>query len=79
VRLGDFFRTYNNRSQNYFAVDVGAALEVYPSARVILRLDLGDTVIPFGDSTINRPGLPGTIRPGTSHNFQGSFGVGFRF
>jgi len=80
VRLGgDFFRTYNNRSQNYFAVDVGASLEFYPSARVILRFDLGDTIVPFGNNTINTPSLPSTIRPGTTHNLQGSLGVGFRF
>jgi Outer membrane protein beta-barrel domain len=76
---GDFFRTYNNRSQNYFAVDVGASLEFYPSPRVIVRVDLGDTIVPFGDNTIRRPLPPYTNRPGTTHNFQASFGVGFRF
>jgi hypothetical protein len=76
---GDFFRTYNNRSQNYFAVDVGASLEFYPSRRVIVRVDLGDTIVPFEDNTINGPLPPYTIRPGTTHNFQGSFGIGFRF
>jgi hypothetical protein len=76
---GDFFRTYNNRSHNNFAVDVGAALEYYPSPRVILRFDIGDTIIPFGNNTINGPLPPYTIRPGTTHNLQGGFGVGFRF
>jgi len=80
VRFGsDFFRTYNNRSQNYFAVDVGASLEFYPSRRVIVRVDLGDTIVPFGDNTISSPLPPYTIRPGTTHNLQGSFGIGFRF
>jgi hypothetical protein len=76
---GDFFRTYNNRSQNYFALDVGASLEFYTSPRVILRFDLGDTIVPFGDNIINRPSIPATFRPGTTHNLQSSFGVGFRF
>jgi hypothetical protein len=76
---GDFFRVRNDGSQNYFAVDVGAVVEFYPSPRVIVRLDFGDTIIPFGNNTINTGGLPPAIRLGTTHNFQGSFGVGFRF
>jgi hypothetical protein len=76
---GEFFRVRNDGSQNYFAVDVGGVLEFYPSPRVIVRLDFGDTIVPFGDNTINTGGLPPTIRPGTTHNFQGSFGIGFRF
>jgi|SRR5215831_4837150 len=76
---GGVFRSLNNHSQNYFAVDMGASLEFYPSPRVIVRVDLGDTIVSFGANTINRPALPSTIRPGTTHNFQPSFGVGFRF
>lgn len=75
---GDAFRARNG-SQSNFALDVGGVLEYYPSARVIVRVDLGDTIIPFGDKTINSPLPPFTIRPGTTHNFQSSFGVGFRF
>jgi Outer membrane protein beta-barrel domain len=76
---GDSFRARNNGSQSYFAVDLGAALEYYPSPRVILRFDIGDTIIPFGNNAINTGGLPNTIRPGTTHNLLASFGVGFRF
>ena len=75
---GDFFRARNGSRSN-FALDVGGVLEFYPSRRVIVRLDVGDTIIPFGDKTLNSPLPPFTIRPGTTHNFQGSFGVGFRF
>jgi Outer membrane protein beta-barrel domain len=80
LRLGgDFFRTYNKRSHNNVAIDLGGVLELYPSRRVIVRVDLGDTIVPFGSETINGPLPPYTIRPGTTHNFQGSFGIGFRF
>jgi hypothetical protein len=76
---GGVFRSLNNHSRNYFAVDVGASLEFYPSPRMIVRGDFGDTIVSFGANTINRPSTPSTIRPGTVHNFQASFGVGFRF
>jgi hypothetical protein len=80
VRFGGaFFRVRNDGSQNYFAVDVGGVLEFYPSPRVIVRFDIGDTIIPFGNNIINTGGLPSAIRLGTTHNLQGSIGVGFRF
>jgi hypothetical protein len=74
----DAFRAFND-SPTRFAIDVGGVLEFYPSKRVILRVDLGDTIIPFGDDTINSPVPPFVFRPGTTHNLQASFGVGFRF
>ena len=76
---GDFFKSFNGQSQNRFAVDVGGVLEFYPSKRVVVRVDLGDTIIPFGEDTIRGPLPPFIKRPGTTHNFQASFGVGFRF
>lgn len=75
---GDAFRARNS-SQSNFALDVGGVLEYYPTARVIVRVDVGDTIIPFGDKTINSPLPPVVTRPGTTHNLQTSFGVGFRF
>jgi len=74
---GDAFRARNGSRSN-FALDVGGVLEFYPSSRVIVRVDLGDTIVPFGDDVINRPVPPFIFRPGTTHNFQSSFGVGFR-
>ncbi len=79
VHFGGEFFTARNESQSNFALDVGGVLEFYPSSRVIVRVDLGDTIIPFGDDTINSPLPPFILRPGTTHNFQGSFGIGFRF
>lgn len=62
-------------------VDVGAVVEVYPSSAWIVRFDAGDTIIRFRKRLI-RPTFDGPqIEAGgfTTHNFQGSIGVGFRF
>ena len=72
------FRLSNNEPTK-FALDVGGVLEYYPTSRVVLRIDVGDTIIPFGDETRRIAVPPFTDRPGTTHNFQTSFGVGFRF
>jgi hypothetical protein len=71
-----------------FAFDVGGIIELYPSARTIIRFDAGDTIIRFGARTVaaSNPALPppaGLVAipraAETKHNFQGSVGVGFRF
>lgn len=70
----------------FFAADVGGVAEFYPTARTILRLDAGDTIIRFRDSgpvTFRPAGtFPGSsvfTRRETTHNFQLTFGFGFRF
>jgi len=68
-----------------FAIDLGGVGEVYPSKNTIIRFDAGDTIIRFGDrrvaassSTLN--GLVViAVAAETKHNFQASFGFGFRF
>lgn len=66
-----------------FAADFGGVVELYPSPRVLVRFDAGDTVIRFPDvrRSISEPGFPtkrGAFPGGTTHNFQFSVGVGFR-
>lgn len=70
----------------FFAVDVGGVAEFYPTSRTIFRVDAGDTVIRFRDSgpvTFPPAGtFPGSslfTRRETTHNFQLTFGFGFRF
>lgn len=67
----------------FFAVDVGGVAEFYPTERTILRVDAGDTVIRFRDSgpiTFPVGTLPSLFkRRETTHNFQLTFGFGFRF
>lgn len=61
--------------KTFFNVDLGGVLEVYPSPRTIIRLDVGDTIIRIGDQTLGGFTFPGR----TEHNLQGSIGLGFRF
>jgi hypothetical protein len=70
----------------FFAADVGGVVELYPTDRTIFRIDAGDTIVAFRDAgPITFPPLgssPGAAlftRRETTHNFQLSFGFGFRF
>lgn len=72
----------------HFAADIGGVLEFYPSRRVFTRIDVGDTIIHYGQTTVTTYGFTPantavpftvTIPSETTHNFQFSAGVGFRF
>jgi hypothetical protein len=73
------------------AVDLGGVVEVYPTKRTLIRLDAGDTIVRLGErnvSAVLNP-APGILSPSyvtvirapaeTTHSFQGSIGIGFRF
>lgn len=65
----------------HFSMDLGGVVEVYPSRRVIVRFDAGDTMIHYGaHDELDFARTPEFFRaPGqTTHNFQFSAGVGFR-
>ena len=72
-----FSRDFDGFSDGHtdFALDVGSVIELYPSKRTLVRFDVGDTIIRFGD----RIGPLGPIGGFTSHNFQFSAGFGVRF
>ena len=63
-------------------MDVGGVIELYVSRRIMTRMDIGDTIIKYGEfagegfsvsnAIIRRP-------PETRHNIQFTAGVGFRF
>lgn len=63
------------------ALDLGGIVELYPSDRVIMRIDVGDAMIFYNGEVIRRLSVPGgpQQRLGTSHNLQASVGIGFRF
>jgi hypothetical protein len=62
------------------ALDIGGVIEFYPSESTMVRFDIGDTIIRFGDRTITDFfGNPVTFNSFTSHNLQLSIGVGVRF
>ena len=76
-----------------FAFDLGAVIEYYPAAHVVIRFGAGDTIVRFGERRVvasvpffnpsggSPPAAIGLVdAPSeTTHNFQGSIGVGFRF
>jgi hypothetical protein len=56
-------------------------LEFYTRRGLILRLDLGDTLIRYATRTVRSSDAQPAIAAGGfhTHNWQGSFGIGFRF
>jgi hypothetical protein len=72
-----------------FATDLGGVLEFYPSPRIVTRFDVGDTIIHFrrrtahfvtvNPTTLEFELVPFTLPARTTHNFQLTAGVGFRF
>lgn len=72
------FPVFEVRRKKFFTLDVGGVLEFYPSRRVLVRFDAGDTMVHGGDVRsvlfTDTPPLAGT-----THNFQFSSGVAFRF
>ncbi|HKY41523.1 MAG TPA: hypothetical protein VJM50_00390 [Pyrinomonadaceae bacterium] len=74
--------------KNSFAFDVGGVVEIYPTSRTIIRFDFGDTIVRLSERNISTiftrnglsPRLVAWRLPAeTTHNFQGSVGIGFRF
>jgi hypothetical protein len=66
-------------SHNNFALDAGGVLELYPSARTIVRLDAGDTIVRIRHANGSGLLFGGTATTDTTHNFQFSVGFGYRF
>jgi hypothetical protein len=60
--------TFSKRTE--FAMDTGGVLEYYPARPVVLRFDMGNTIIRFTER-----GFPNSYES----NLQFSTGIGFRF
>jgi hypothetical protein len=80
------FFNFERDRKTHFSMDVGGVLEFYPSKRMLVRFDAGDTIIRFGehDELIPVPLLSptsplGSVPSETQHSFQFTAGVGFRF
>ena len=77
---GDF-SSCREAGKTEFALDAGGVVEFYPSRRITLRVDAGDTIIHFGERSffeelpVGRVTSPAT----TTHNLQLNAGIGFRF
>jgi hypothetical protein len=69
----------------HFALDLGGVLEFYPSRRLVIRFDGGDTLIRYPARDIPSPlqvfppPPPIHINAFYRHNFQFSSGIGIRF
>jgi len=67
------------RSTN-FALDLGGIIELYPSERSTLRIELGDTHLYFGTRNVNVDGSVQPVGGGKmQHSIQVVFGYGWRF
>ena len=76
----NFFNVTLER-KTFFTTDFGGVLELYPSNRVVVRFDAGDTVIRYPERFVPL-GFGGPLvrerGPKFSHNFQLTAGVAFR-
>jgi hypothetical protein len=85
VSGGVTFFQFQPERKTHFSMDVGGVLEFYPSRRVFMRVDAGDTIIRYGEHAEILPiaepfgSAPAPVRAETLHNFQFTAGVGFRF
>jgi hypothetical protein len=86
----DPFAPFTVRTERltHLAADIGGVLEFYPTRRVFTRIDIGDTIIRYGETRVNNLSIgannqfivtPITVPGDTTHNFQFTAGVGFRF
>ena len=77
------FPIFRQTRKNYFSMDLGGVLEFYPSPRIVTRFDGGDTMIRYRSTELPIVFFPTTqslhVPAETTHNFQFSAGVGFRF
>jgi len=74
---GDFF-TLRLNDRTHPTIDLGGVLEYYPSKHIVLRMDVGDSIIMYGRSTYLGAG-PTVTTLGTLHNLGAAFGIGIRF
>ncbi|MDQ3804381.1 MAG: hypothetical protein M3416_11185 [Acidobacteriota bacterium] len=73
-----FFRACRPE-RNHLALDAGVVAEFYPSARTIVRVDLGDTIVRFRDAGRNVFNGAQVVASDITHNFQATVGFGYRF
>lgn len=75
---------FDRERKTHFSTDVGGVLEFYPSRRMLVRFDAGDTIIRYGEhpelqTSSTGASFIGPAASQTMHNFQFTAGVGFRF
>jgi hypothetical protein len=85
----DIVNTFGSGRKTHFSTDVGGVLELYPTRRVLVRFDFGDTIIRYGEHDVLNYSLvidppidekPLVKAPAAfKHNFQFTGGVAYRF
>ena len=76
--------TFNTKLErrNFFTIDIGGVLELYPSRRTVVRFEAGDTSLRHPDRfdvVFSETPFVELSRPAKfKHNFQFTAGVGFR-
>ena len=79
--------TFDLKRHTEFAFDLGGVAEFYPSRRLVTRFEAGDTIIRYGSRDAPNPVFIGPtptpplfrLPAQTTHNFQFTAGVGWRF
>jgi hypothetical protein len=78
---GSSFFTHDFAGSTEPSIDLGGVIEYYTRRGPILRFDLGDTIIHYARRSVRVSQLQPEILAGgfTMDNWQGSFGLSFRF
>jgi hypothetical protein len=72
--------TYTYGRSNNFVLDLGGIVELYPSERNTLRIEIGDTHLFFGTRDVNIDGSTEPVSGGKmQHSIQLMLGYGWRF
>lgn len=82
--IAEIVNSFTPERKTHFTTDVGGVLELYPTRRVLVRFDFGDTIIRYGEHDEAFPIFSafGTIAKAPAeikHNFQFTGGVSYRF
>ena len=77
--LASFGVVCNVAHETDFAMDVGCVFEFYPSDRLVVRADVGDTIIRYQAHIVTTFPTPISVPAETKNNLQLSIGVGWRF
>lgn len=78
LKAEEFYLRPKDNNDIHPVIDLGIVLERYFQRNFFIRLDVGDYIIPFGNT--EAPSMYGDYyRLGTVHNLATEFGLGFHF
>jgi hypothetical protein len=75
------FFSHERAKSTELNIDLGGVIEYYTALNLILRFDLGDSMIRYSPRTVRTSDFVAPFEAGgfTTHNWQGGFGISFRF